>query len=608
MKSQDSPGSGDVPSVSELRTARLVLLLGAALNLVFWGTRRLLGLGGADPLWQRLALSGGCLALGLASLGPTRWRGLVLPGLDALAWGGTYWWIHRAAASGLTPEFAVGMFVPPAVLSLLVRRPGHHLAYAAFTLLAGAWEFSRILQPAVSPVLTLACLGTMLLLMHLQIRTRMRAVREATGTDQLRDAIGRHTTDAILLVDPAKRVTIECNSRARAMFGVPAGSTVVPFAAVLACAERGSEFNVGAVAASLLQHGIHQARIRPKSAGEPGVPAALAVRVVRMGRRDIWLVRITSEPAAGGVPPPALEDPPEGRAAELRGEELAMFRRVLIAVAVILPGLWLLRRSLGLVPADPLWQRLVLSGLCLLLATATGGPRWLRRHLHLGIAGLAFVGSVWWIVRVAAAGLRPDYAVGLMVVPASIGLSLHRSRLHAAYVVVVLAACAALFLPLPDPGTNPWFVLLSLSTLLGMTHLLLRGRLRSYDDLLEADDLRAALFEFTSDALALADPISHAVLDCNARARALFGAPPALRDLLARPALGVADIVLMMKDLAMQGGYRRELLFSPPDRTPFAGELSVTSVQHRHRPVWLIRVAVRPAGTAPPSPSRDDAP
>lgn len=223
----------------------------------------------------------------------------------------------------------------------------------------------------------------------------------------------------------------------------------------------------------------------------------------------------------------------------------------------------------------------------------------MRRRMTLGIAGLAFAGSVWWIVRVAAAHLRPDYAVGLMVVPPSIGLGLHRARLHFAYTVVVLTVCAALFLALPAPGTNPWFVLLSLSVLLGLTHVLLRGRLRSYDDLLAAGDLRAALFEFTSDALALADPITHTVLDCNARARALFGASPAFRDLLARPELGVTDIVLMMKDLAMQDGYRKTLAFSPPGLPAFAGELAVSSVVHRHRQIWLIRVAPRPGIAAP---------
>ena len=598
MTARGAAGSGGVPSAPDLRTTRLVLLLGAALNLVFWGVRRLLGTPGADPVGQRLVLSGVCLALGLASLGPARIRALVLPGFDVLALGGTYWWIHRAAQSGLAPEFAVGMFVPPAILSLLFRRPAHHLWYAGFTLAAGAWEFSRIPQPGVSPALTLACLGTMLLLMHLQIRTRLRAALDTSVTDELREAISQHTTDAILLVDPARQVTLECNARARAMFDAPAGSSLVPFASLVSMAERPGEIGFNSVSDAITREGVYHGMIRARVGGR-AVPAALAVRKVRMGRRDIWLVRASAEAdAAGGIrvsgPGGAL--PPA--AAEFRGEELVMYRRVLFTAALITPGMWVLRRSLGLVGADPLWQRLVLSGVCLLLGAATRGPGWMRRHMTIGVAALAFAGSVWWIVRVAATGLRPDYAVGLMVVPPSIGLGLHRPRLHFAYVMVILVVSAALFLALPAPGTNPWFVLLSLSVLLGLTHVLLRGRLRSYDDLLEAGDLRAALFEFTSDALALADPITHTVLDCNARARELFGTHPALPHLLGRPELGVTDIVLLMKDLAMQGGYQRALAFSPPGRPAFHGELAVTSVRHGQRQIWLIRVAAHAAGGA----------
>lgn len=589
-------------SSEELRLHRLVLLAGAAINLVFWSVRRLAGLPGSDPLWQRLVLSGVCTAVGLATLGPPRIRARVPIGMEVIAFVGTLWWIHRVGVNSLRPEYAIGLFVPPAIISLAFRRPSHHLAYALFTVMAAAVVFSRLAAPAVPPGFTVACLAAMLGLMHVQIRTRLR-VADALGMGEaLRGAISQQTTDAIVLVDPVRREAIEWNARARELFAVPSGGSVAVLAASALGFDRLDAAQMSAVTGALVHAGTYRGRSRCRTADGVEFPAELGIRVVRLGRRDLWFVRVTPAPAAGtgtagdrgSVEPPVR--PPDG---EFRPEELRMYRLVLVAGAGVMTGLWYLRRALGLVSADPLWQRLILSAACLVVAGATAGPPWMRRRVGAGIQAIAYLGSLWWVYRVAATGLRPDYAVGLMVVPATIGLGFYRPRRHLMYGVAVLAAAAALYLPLPAPGTSPLFVLLCLAMVLGLTHLLLRARLMAYDALLAADDLRHVLFEFTTDALVLADPIARKTLDSNGRARALFCTPGAgapdvsLATALALPNLGTTDIVYVMKDIADHGVYRRVRQYVRPGLPGFTGDLAITAMRYRHRQVWLVRVADR---------------
>jgi len=156
-----------------------------------------------------------------------------------------------------------------------------------------------------------------------------------------------------------------------------------------------------------------------------------------------------------------------------------------------------------------------------------------------------------------------------------------------------------LYLPLTAPATSPLFVLLCLTMVLVLTHLLLRARLMAYDALLAADDLRHVLFEFTTDALVLADPIAGKTLDSNGRARALFCTPGAgasdvsLATALALPNLGTTDIVYVMKDLAEHGVYRRVRRYLRPGLPGFTGDLAITAMRYGHRQVWLVRVADR---------------
>jgi len=431
------PGAPDQTS-EELRLHRLVLWTGAAVNLVFWSVRRLADLPGSDPLWQRLVLSAVCTAVGLATLGPPRVRSRVPLGMEAIAYVGTLWWIHRVGVNNLRPEYAIGLFVPPAIISLAFRRSSHHLAYALFTVLAAAVEFSRLDSPAVSPWLTVACLSAMLGLMHVQIRTRLR-VADALGMGEaLRAAISQQTTDAILLVDPVRWEAIECNARARTVFAVPPGGPIAMLAEAALGFDRLDSAPLKAVSGALIHAGTFHGRSRCRTADGGEFSADLAIRAVRLGRHDLWFVRVTSAPAAGAGAAgagPAAEPPARPPDGEFRPEELRMYRLVLVAGAGVMMGIWYLRRTLGLISADPLWQRLVLSAACLIVAGATAGPPWMRRRVGAGIQAIAYLGSLWWVYRVAATGLRADYAVGLMVVPATIGLSFHRPRGHLTYAV-----------------------------------------------------------------------------------------------------------------------------------------------------------------------------
>ncbi|MEK7766731.1 MAG: hypothetical protein AAB368_10875, partial [bacterium] len=225
-----------------------------------------------------------------------------------------------------------------------------------------------------------------------------------------------------------------------------------------------------------------------------------------------------------------------------------------------------------------------------------------RSIVRPGVAAIAMLGTLWWIHTVAQSGLRPDYAVGLMIAPAIVGGGLYGAGLHLAYALVVVAACAVEFLGMSGAGVNPAFVVLCVATMVGMMHLLLRGQLAVHDRLLASEDLREIMFERTTEGLAVADPLHAEFLLCNGRARVLLGIGPgpgadALGALLAgrEGELRLIELLAITREIGERGAWRREVACTAPGGRPFAGDVSVTSARSGGRELWLIRVAERAA-------------
>lgn len=584
------PGMGP----GEARVIRAVLFAGAAVNLIFWVARDRLSLGGLDPLWQRLVLSAACVAIGAATWGGPASRRFAAAGVQFIAYAGTVWWTHQVAQSGLKADFAVGSLLPPAILGLLFRRPWQHLVFSLFSVVVAAVEYASVPAPGVPVPLLILALATILVVMHLQIRTRLRAREELAESESLRAALAAQTTDALILLDPKQRTAFEANGGARLCLGAgTAGDLAVLGNAVEALIGPAGWRDVER---DLAAGGVFRRNVAWTDPAGVARRGELTVSPERVGRRAAWLVRI-SGPGCAMLPGAAVE-PPDG-AEDLRPEELRMYRVVFAVGGAILPAFWILRRAEGLAGGDPLWQRLVVSAVCFAAAFATFGPRRVRGLVRQAVPVIAVLVTLWWIHRVALTGLRPDYAVGLMVAPAIVGGGIHRPGVHLLYSLVVLAAAGLEFGGLPGPWAWPGFVLLCLATMLGLMHVLLRRQLVAYDDLLAGEDLREIMFERTAEGLALADPLRADILMSNGRARELLGAAPGpSASLLGGLVTGgdelrLVDLLAVTREIAEHGAFRRPFAGRTPAGREFAGEVAVTSAWSGHRAVWLIRVAER---------------
>ncbi len=281
----------------------------------------------------------------------------------------------------------------------------------------------------------------------------------------------------------------------------------------------------------------------------------------------------------------------------IRPAELRMYRIVLVAGGCINLVFWAMHRLVSPAGMDPLWQRLILSAACLGVAGATWRSAWMRANLLGPVYAIFYFGTLWWFHRVAASGLRPEYAVGMLIAPAIVSLGFHRGSHHLAYTVIAMIDALLEVSAVPAPGVNPWHVLLCLGTMLGLMHVLIRTRLRAYDDLLASEDLRQVLIDQTTDALVLVDPISREALECNGRARTMFEVPPGgdIRPLatvvFCEAELRATDIVTVMNEISDRGTYRRERRYVTPGGHAFDGDLAITAVRLGRRRVWLMRVA-----------------
>ena len=82
--------------------------------------------------------------------------------------------------------------------------------------------------------------------------------------------------------------------------------------------------------------------------------------------------------------------------------ETRLLRTVLLTGATLNLVFWYAHTLLGPAGADPLWQRLVLSATCAGIAGMTWGPPALRRRTGIAVETLAWLGTWWWLHRVAS--------------------------------------------------------------------------------------------------------------------------------------------------------------------------------------------------------------
>ncbi len=102
-----------------------------------------------------------------------------------------------------------------------------------------------------------------------------------------------------------------------------------------------------------------------------------------------------------------------------RETSLRSLRLALVVVALLNPVYWVVYRSLLPEAFDPLWVRLVVVGVSLVLLslTYTRGAVW--RHPRRTLSVLVYVLLPWYGYLVAANGLAPDYASGYQFVALS---------------------------------------------------------------------------------------------------------------------------------------------------------------------------------------------
>ncbi|HEX8211940.1 MAG TPA: GGDEF and EAL domain-containing protein [Longimicrobium sp.] len=176
-----SRGAAGLPE-KEALTIRLVALLAVACILGFGGVYRVAMPAANDPWSYRFVVAAVCAALYILSYVPGR------PGFVAVMHltfaTVTGWVVLLLALNDFAPEYALGLMVIVAVISMLFRGTVSLAVYGTVTLAAVGVVAARVSEPRMSPLLFGSYLVVILGLFWVVVRNRLRAEREIAASEE----------------------------------------------------------------------------------------------------------------------------------------------------------------------------------------------------------------------------------------------------------------------------------------------------------------------------------------------------------------------------------------------------------------------------------------
>jgi diguanylate cyclase (GGDEF)-like protein/PAS domain S-box-containing protein len=166
----------------EVLTYRLVAALATVPVLAFGLVYRAVLPSPVDPWAYRFVVAAVCLVVVALSFGQR--RPLLLRAMYALFGVITGWVTYLLLLNQFAPEYALGLVVICAVISVLFPSPRALAAYGALTLAGVAAVAALVPAPRLSPVLFGSYLVVILVLFFVVVRNRLRAERELAHSEQ----------------------------------------------------------------------------------------------------------------------------------------------------------------------------------------------------------------------------------------------------------------------------------------------------------------------------------------------------------------------------------------------------------------------------------------
>ena len=179
---------------------------------------------------------------------------------------------------------------------------------------------------------------------------------------------------------------------------------------------------------------------------------------------------------------------------------------------------------------DPLWARLVLSVISLLLLSLSYMLPWVEERF------IVLVRAYFYLLMVNIIGLTMlndfsyQYALGLlfgftaMGVAFSLGLSARVAPL-VRYLVTIVALTVAAGLLVPEPEANVWIVWVCVASTALIIYVVAYAKTRADESAAASEHRYQTLMNAASDAIFTADPSTGMLIDANEKARELVGRP-----------------------------------------------------------------------------------
>ena len=178
---------------------------------------------------------------------------------------------------------------------------------------------------------------------------------------------------------------------------------------------------------------------------------------------------------------------------------------------------------------DPLWGRIVLAGLALLLLALSYTSTWVLKHLIPLVHSLFYALTSWFVFITALNHFPSNYALGLLFSITAVGvafsLGLERTEPLARYLAfTVLATLIPLFSLSNLEVSRPVMATSIFSTAL-VIFVVAHAKNQAEEAVKASEHRYHTLMNAANDAIFIADPATDRLLDANQKAQELIGQP-----------------------------------------------------------------------------------
>ena len=214
------------PRSTLLRTYRVFAVIAGVLIPSFWVVYKLTDPTVVDPLWIRVLLSGLTFAFLGLSYRIESLEQRFIPGMQALLYLYTVWFIALLAANTFSPNYALGLLFVIAAIAVAIStgldRPQplfYYLAFATGLTTVVVLLVGRASEGAVGRVIFVGLVFSLCLVIYVAANATIRAQRQLVASEQKYRKLFSSASDAIVVIDPETHRVVEVNEKAEDLYG-----------------------------------------------------------------------------------------------------------------------------------------------------------------------------------------------------------------------------------------------------------------------------------------------------------------------------------------------------------------------------------------------------